>query len=68
VIDFHQEGIDDRPEAVLRAVERLRAITRDVLRRAQLSGEPPLVVADRMVQERVRAAAARHALRAVPKA
>jgi leucine dehydrogenase len=68
VIDFHQEGIDDRPEAVLRAVERLRAITRDVLRRAQLSGEPPLVVANRMVQERVQAAAARHALWAVPRA
>jgi leucine dehydrogenase len=59
VIDFHQEAIDDRPEAVLASVERIRDITRDVLERAAATGETPLQVADRIVQERLRQAAAR---------
>jgi len=32
VIDFHQETIDDQPDAVLASVARIGAITRDVLR------------------------------------
>ena len=57
VIDFHQEAIDDRPEAVLRSVERIREITGSVLARAATTGETPLQVADRIVQDRIRAAA-----------
>jgi leucine dehydrogenase len=60
VIDFYQESIDDRPEAVLASVERIRDITADVLHRAAAAGETPLRVADRIVQERLRAAEARH--------
>jgi leucine dehydrogenase len=59
VIDFHQEAVDDRPEAVLRAVERLRTITDDVLGQAKARGGTPLEVADRIVQERLRAAVGR---------
>ena len=59
VIDFYQESIDDRPEAVLASVERIRGITTDVLQRAATSGETPLRVADRTVQERLQAAQAR---------
>jgi leucine dehydrogenase len=59
VIDFHQEAVDDRPEAVLRAVERIRAITRDVLARARATGETPLAVADRIVRARIAAASRR---------
>jgi leucine dehydrogenase len=56
VIDFYQESIDDRPEAVLAAVERIREITADVLERAAAAGETPLRIADRIVQERLQAA------------
>ena len=59
VIDFYQESIDDRPEAVLATVERIRDITADVLKRAASAGETPLRVADRIVQERLRAAEAK---------
>ena len=59
VIDFYQEFIDDRPEAVLASVERIRGIATDVLQRAIASGETPLRVADRIVQERLQAAVAR---------
>jgi leucine dehydrogenase len=38
VIDFHQETIDDRPEAVLAAVARIGMITCDVLRRVAETG------------------------------
>lgn len=55
-IDFYQESIDDGPEAVLAAVERIRDITADVLERAAVAGETPLRVADRIVQERLQAA------------
>jgi len=58
VIDFHQESVDDSPEAVLRSVERIRGITAGVLARAAASGETPLQVADRIVRERLQAAAA----------
>ncbi|MGD0110112.1 MAG: hypothetical protein ABSC06_39780 [Rhodopila sp.] len=59
VIDFYQEAIDDRPGTVLASVERIRDITADVLQRAAASGETPLQVADRFVQERLRAAEAK---------
>ena len=56
VIDFHQERTgDDAPEAVLGAVERIHAITQDVLGRASRAGETPLQVADRIVLERLAA-------------
>jgi leucine dehydrogenase len=60
VIDFHQETVDDRPEAVLAAVARIRGIAAEVLERAAAGGETPLRVADRIVTERLRAAAARY--------
>ena len=53
VIDFHQEKVDDRPEAVLAAVARIGAITRDVLRRAAEAGATPLSVADGIVRTRI---------------
>jgi leucine dehydrogenase len=53
VIDFHQESIDDSPEAVLRSVERIRGITAEVLTRSAASGETPLQVADLIVRERI---------------
>jgi leucine dehydrogenase len=53
VIDFHQETIDDRPDAVLAAVARIGAITCDVLRCAIATGVTPLAVADRIVQTRI---------------
>ena len=62
VIDFYQEAIDDRPEAVLASVERIRDITADVLKLAAAAGETPLQVADRIVQERLRSAEARGAV------
>jgi leucine dehydrogenase len=63
VIDFHQETIDDRPEAVLRAVGRIREIAERVLGEAKAAGRTPLEVADAIVQQRLRAATeARRAL------
>ena len=53
-IDFHQEAIDDRPDAVLAAVARIGVITRDVLRRAATTGATPLSVADAIVRVRLR--------------
>ena len=50
VIDFHQETIDDRPDAVLASVTRIGVITRDVLRRATETGVTPLRVADAIVR------------------
>jgi leucine dehydrogenase len=57
VIDFYQESVDDRPEAVLASVERIRDITAAVLARAAAGGETPLQVADRIVRDRIRGAA-----------
>jgi leucine dehydrogenase len=57
VIDFYQESIDDRPAAVLASVERIRDITATVLARAAATSETPLQVADRIVRDRIRAAA-----------
>jgi leucine dehydrogenase len=54
VIDFHQEAIDDQPDAVLASVARIGTITRDVLRWAASTGATPLSVADRIVQARIR--------------
>src|SRR6202047_3470570 len=54
VIDFHQETLDDQPDAVLAAVARIGAITRDVLRCAASTGATPLRVADGIVQARIR--------------
>lgn len=54
VIDFHQERSgEDSPDAVLGAVARLYDITTDVLERAAVTGETPLAIADRMVQDRL---------------
>ena len=52
-IDFHQETIDDQPDAVLASVARIGAITRDVLRCAAASGATPLSVADGIVRARI---------------
>jgi leucine dehydrogenase len=63
VIDFHQEAIDDRPEAVLRAVGRIREIALRVLSEAEAAGRRPLQVADAIVRQRLQVAAeARRAL------
>jgi leucine dehydrogenase len=56
VIDFHQEAIDDSPEAVLTSVERIRGITASVLAQAAATRETPLQVSDRIVRDRIRAA------------
>jgi leucine dehydrogenase len=56
VIDFCQESIDDRPEAVMASVERIGRITRDVLDRAKQTGKRPLAVCDAIVRERLSAA------------
>jgi glutamate dehydrogenase/leucine dehydrogenase len=56
VIDFHQETINDQPDAVLAAVARIGAISCDVLRRAAATGATPLSVADGIVQARIRRA------------
>jgi leucine dehydrogenase len=56
VIDFHQERIDDRPEAVMRAVGRILPITLDVLEQARASGRTPLAVAEAIVVQRLAAA------------
>jgi leucine dehydrogenase len=53
VIDFHQERIDDRPEAVMRAVGRIFAITLEVLEQARATGRTPLAVAEARVAERL---------------
>src|SRR5438874_10328192 len=58
VIDFHQETIDDQPDAVFASVARIGAITRDVLRCAAATGATPLSVADGIVQARIRRAPA----------
>ncbi len=56
VIDFHQEAIDDQPDAVLASVSRIGAITRDVLRCAATTGATPLSIADGIVRARIRRA------------
>ena len=56
VIDFHQETIDDRPNAVLAEVAHIGAITRDLLRYAAETGVTPLSVADGIVRARIRRA------------
>jgi glutamate dehydrogenase/leucine dehydrogenase len=53
VIDFHQETIDDQPDAVLASVAPIGAITRDVLRCAAATGATPLSVADGIVRARI---------------
>jgi len=62
VIDFHQETIDDRPDAVLASVARIGAITRDVLRCAAATGATPLSIADGIVRARIRRANGARAL------
>ena len=54
VIDFHQETIDDQPDAVLAAVACIGTITGDVLHHAISSSATPLSVADRIVKARIR--------------
>jgi leucine dehydrogenase len=53
VIDFDQEQRDDRPEAVLKAVERIHDVVLDVLKRAKAAGTTPLTVADQLVALRL---------------
>jgi leucine dehydrogenase len=53
VIDFHQETIDDQPDAVLASVARIGDITRGVLRCATATGATPLSVADGIVRARI---------------
>src|SRR5207253_7870678 len=62
VIDFHQEAIDDQPDAVLASIARIGAITRDVLHCAAASGTTPLSVADGIVRARIRRANGARAL------
>src|ERR1700752_2051464 len=62
VIDFHQETIDDRPDAVLASVARIGAITRDVLRCAAATGTTALSIADGIVRARIRRANGSRAL------
>lgn len=56
VIDYYQETIDDRPEAILASVERIRDIADDILLRSRETGETPMTVADRVVRQRLAAA------------
>ena len=60
VIDFHQERIDDLPQAVLAAVGRIEPIAEEILRAAARSGRTPLEMADETVQARLRSARERH--------
>jgi leucine dehydrogenase len=53
VIDFHQERVDDRPEAVLLAVGRIHDIVAEMFARAEVERSTPLQLADRLVRERV---------------
>ncbi len=53
VIDFHQERIDDRPEATLAAVEVIGRITGEVLAQSRGSGERPLAICDAIVRQRI---------------
>lgn len=56
VIDFNQERIDDQPSAVMRAVEEIRGITDDVIRRAYQHDSTPLRAAIHLADERLKAA------------
>ncbi len=56
VIDYHQETIDDRPEAVLAAVGRIEQVAADILEESAVTGRTPLQVADAIVAERLAAA------------
>ncbi|MCC7046746.1 MAG: Glu/Leu/Phe/Val dehydrogenase [Alphaproteobacteria bacterium] len=56
VIDFYQEAIDDRPEAVMKSVERIGRITAAVLAQAEREGARPLAVCDATVHRRLKAA------------
>jgi leucine dehydrogenase len=64
VIDFHQERIDDSPQAVLAAVGRIEEVAEEVLRAATRSGRTPLAVADEIVQARLASARARRSAQA----
>jgi leucine dehydrogenase len=55
VIDYHQEGIDDSPRAVMAAVAYIADITRDILTRAVQGGRTPLEISDGIVIERLAA-------------
>lgn len=57
VIDFHQERIDDSPQAVLHAVERIGRITARLLREATASGTHPCRIATDRVRARLATAA-----------
>jgi leucine dehydrogenase len=53
VIDFHQEWIDDRPEAVLHAVRRIVGVTTAILSDAATCGSTPKELADARVRARL---------------
>ncbi len=53
VIDFHQERIDDRPQATLSAVAAIGRITTDVLTQAAAKGDTPLGICNQMVAQRL---------------
>ncbi len=56
VIDFHQESIDDAPDAVLAAVARIGIVTEEYLGRAAAARETPQTLTDRLVRQRLAAA------------
>jgi leucine dehydrogenase len=58
VIDFHQESIDDCPEAVMGAVEIIGALTRDIPQTAQETGRTADQIGEQLVRERLNAARA----------
>lgn len=53
VIDFAQEAVDDRPEAVLAAVGMIGRITGEVLAEAGATARTPLAVCDATVRARL---------------
>ena len=53
VIDFHQESVDDSPDAVMRAVARIGGIAAEVLEEAKRAGLAPLEAADAIVGRRL---------------
>lgn len=56
VIDFHQESVDDRPAAVLAAVDKIGDISARIVGEAATTGRSPKAVADQVVRRRLAAA------------
>jgi len=49
VIDYYQEKIDDRPQAIFASVERIKDVTLNILRKADDIGVAPLEIANKIV-------------------